>query len=290
MPDNVFHICWTIDCESSHPAIQDLDLGRNAVRGFTELVEKAGWKGTFFLIPEEVAPLRQEFRDVAARHHEIGIHPHPLASGYENDYLGTYSRETQLEILQRGLAQFREHLGVGPLSCRPGYCSANDATFSVMEECGIRQASASMPGRRMAKVASVWAGAPLFAHRAHAHNRVMEGAMDLIEVPITVDWESMIWGGAHPQDLRVEFTDAKNHSLLIEKVMQRQVDEKLPFKALVILTHNLFRFADDGDFRRATMSGMIDAIRHCGEKLKVKLVGCSIAEAATAYRTAVPAR
>ena len=49
-----------------------------------------------------------------------------------------------------------------------------------------------------------------------------------MEVPVSVDWETMIWGGVHPQDLRVEYTDAKNHGFVIRKIMQRQVQEDLP--------------------------------------------------------------
>jgi hypothetical protein len=145
-----------------------------------------------------------------------------------------------------------------------------------------------MPGRRMTSLASNWAGAPLFTHYANAHNRFLSGGLDFIEIPVSVDWESIVWGGLHPQDLRVEFTDAKNHRFLIEKVMRRQVEEDLPLKALVILTHDIFPYDDPSNFRRETMLGMIEAVCVCGESLGVEVKGTTIRDAAEAYRVAVP--
>ena len=282
----MFHICWTMDCESSHPNIADVDLGENAIRGFAEILESQGARGTFFLIPEEVRPFASLLAGLHARGHEIGLHVHPQSSGYRSDYLGAYSRAEQEEIFRRAGGEFESVLGFRPQSCRPGYCSANDATFPLLSELGYRQTSASMPGRRMTSLASNWSGAPLFAHYANPVNRFLEGGLDLVEIPISVDWESQIWGGLHCQDLRVEFTDAKNHSFLIEKVMNRQVSETLPLRCLVILTHNLFRYADQGDFRRQTMLGMLAAITRSAQKLGVEAAGTTIATAANAYRAA----
>ena len=42
-----FHICWAIDCESCRLAAYDPEFGRSAVRGFPEVLEDAGWVGTF---------------------------------------------------------------------------------------------------------------------------------------------------------------------------------------------------------------------------------------------------
>ena len=140
----------------------------------------------------------------------------------------------------------------------------------------------------MTSLAANWAGAPLFTHYANPYNRFLTGGLDLVEVPISVDWETMIWGGVHPQDLRVEYTDAKNHSFVIEKLMRRQMAEDLPLKALVVLTHDVFRYGDAANFRRETMLGMIESMRQCAEALGAELVGATIQEAAAAYRAAVP--
>ena len=140
----------------------------------------------------------------------------------------------------------------------------------------------------MSELASNWAGAPLFAHYANPQNRFLTGGLDLVELPVSVDWESMIWGGRHPQDLRVEYTDAKNHNFLIRKIMRRQIEEHIPSQSLVILTHNLFRYSDPGDFRRETMLGMLQAIREFAAEEQVEIAGSTVRQAAEAYRLAVP--
>jgi len=282
------HLCWTIDCESSRKEIGNLGLGENAIHGFAELLEQRHWRGTFFLVPGEVAPFADLLKDLSGKGHEVALHLHPDELGAEGPYFGAYSGEAQKEMICQAQDIFEEHLGLRPVSFRPGYCSANDATFPAMGECGIRQASASMPGRRMTSSASNWAGAPLFAHYANPHNRFLSGGLDLVEVPVSVDWESMIWGGVHPQDLRVEFTDSKNHSFLIDKLMRRQVAEEMPLKSLVVLTHNLFRFADVGDFRRETMIGMIESMERCAHEIDTPLAGSTLAQVAAAYRAVVP--
>jgi hypothetical protein len=88
----------------------------------------------------------------------------------------------------------------------------------------------------------------------------------------------------------VEFTDSKNHGFLIEKIMKRQVAENLPLKSLVVLTHNLFRFSDASDFRRATMLGMMDSMERTAQALGMSATGTTLATAAAAFRSAVPFR
>ena len=219
-----FHICWTIDCESTRPGFEDPELGRNAISGIAEVLEAQGWKGTFFLIRKEVETLRELLAATAEAGHELAIHTHPDASGYPSPYLGTYDAASQREIVEGTIATFESLLGLAPVTCRPGFASANDYTFPVLAECGVRQTSASMPGRKMTDLAANWAGAPLFAHYVNPNNRFLEGGLDLVEIPISVDWETMLWGGVHPQDLRVEYTDANNHGPAIRKIMKRQVD------------------------------------------------------------------
>ena len=72
-----FYVCWTIDCESSRREIADTVLGESAVRGFADVLEQRGWRGTFFVVPEEVEPLEPALRDTAAAGHEIALHLHP---------------------------------------------------------------------------------------------------------------------------------------------------------------------------------------------------------------------
>jgi hypothetical protein len=112
--------------------------------------------------------------------------------------------------------------------------------------------------------------------------------MDLVEIPVSVDWESMIWGGAHPLDLRVEFTDAKNHAYLIEKLIRQEKELQLPLQALVVLTHNIFRYDLASDFRRTTVQQMAADMRRIAAQNDLEICGARVMDAAGAYRAAVP--
>ena len=283
-----FHICWSIDCESNRRDVNDLPLGRRAIEGFCEILESVGWTSTLFLMPEEIESMSDLLGRKADAGHEIALHLHPDESGFRSGCLGVYSYDEQMEIVGKAMETFERILGIRPESVRPGFGSANDATFPVMAEMGIRQTSASMPGRKMSAFAANWAGAPLFTHYAHPDNRFLEGGLDLVEFPISVDWETMIWGGIHPQDIRVEYTDVKNHVFTIRKIMQRQVTDNLLFKALLPFTHNLFEYSDKSNFRRETMEGMIEEIIRFGESLDVELIGCTLHKAAAVYRSTSP--
>ena len=282
-----FHICWSIDCESCRGEV-DMDLGRRAIDGFCEILDDVGWLGTLFVMPEEIEPMAELLARKAETGHELALHLHPDASGYPSGYLGVYSAEVQAEILGKANETFRRILGVTPVSIRPGFGSANDSTFPVLAQCGLRQSSTSFPGRKMSFLASNWAGEPFFAHYTNPHNRFLEGGLDFVEIPLSVDWETMIWGGIHPQDLRVEYTDAKNHGFLIRKLVKRQVSEDLPLRALVPFTHNLFDYSNPANFRRETMQGMVKEIVRLGEELNLTLKGSTMVQAADAYRRARP--
>ena len=284
-----FYICWSIDCESCRKEVDDIQLGKKAIEGFCEILENIGWIGTLFLMPEEIAPISDLLMKKAERGHELALHLHPDESGYRSGCLGTYSAREQDEIIQKAVYVFKKTLGLSPVSVRTGFGSANDATFKAFATQGFKQTSMSFPGRSLSHLASNWAGAPLFAHYANPVNRFLQNGLDLIEFPISVDWESMIWGGKHPQDLRVEFTDAKNHGFTIRKVMQRQIDENLPVKVLLPFTHNIYDYSDPCNFKRQTMEGMIEEIKRYGEvKSDLNLKGITLAEAGGIYRKTIP--
>jgi len=283
-----FYVCWSVDCESCRPEVNDTELGQRAIEGFLKLLEDVGWSGTLFLVPEEIQYMVELLGRKMETGHEIAMHLHPASSGFRSDYMGEYSYDEQIEIISRGLDTFKRLLGMQPTSVRTGFGSANDSTFPVLARLGLRQTSTSLPGRKMSAYASNWAGALLFAHYANPNNRFLEGGLDLVEFPLSVDWETMMWGGITPQDLRVEFTDAKNHGYLIRKIMQRQVKDKLPMKALLPFTHNIFDYSDRNNFRRETMQAMNNEIIIEGRNLGAALTGATLAEAGEAYRAAVP--
>ena len=128
------------------------------------------------------------------------------------------------------------------------------------------------------------------SHYAHRYNRCLTGDVDFVDVPVTIDPDSRMWGGTHPQDLRVELADSKNHYYSIDKAIKRQLaaGNEVPVKYLKILTHNIFDYSEERDFRRETLLGMLDAARRICEGCGVELVAATNARIAAAHRRAVP--
>jgi peptidoglycan/xylan/chitin deacetylase (PgdA/CDA1 family) len=229
------------------------------------------------------------YRDLAAQGHEVGLHLHPAEQGYD-EFLGVYGPEEQATIILQAAEALAEAFGARPLAFVPGYHSANDHTFPVLEALGFRHGSVSMPTRDLPHLACVWGHSPLDPHYAHRFHRSLAGDVDFVDIPGTVDVDSRMWGGAHPQDLRVELVDAKNHWYTIHKNVQRLVASgvALPVKHLQAITHNIFDFLDPRDFRRETLEGIITAARQICEEAGARLVPATLAEIAAEHRARVP--
>lgn len=288
MHDNQLFVAFNIDCESSQPAVNDLALGDRATRGFAEVLEQHDLRGSFEVLPGDIEPHAGIYRDLKQRGHEIGLHVHPAADGHE-EFLGVYGPGEQRDILSHATDRFAQAMGEPPKSIVVGYASINDYSYSILYDLGYRHGTCSIPTRILPECASIHGGAPLDVHYAHRYNRSLVGDLDFVEIPVTVDPESRIWGGKHPQDLRVELVDAKNHWYTIYKAVERQIAQNVPVKCLRPLTHNLFDFSDPHDFRRQTLMGMIGHIRTIAEDHGLQIVARATGtDVATAYRSAVP--
>jgi hypothetical protein len=158
----------------------------------------------------------------------------------------------------------------------------------VLYDIGYRNGMTSLPSRVLPECAAVHAGAPLDVHYAHRYNRVLVGNLDYVEIPVTVDPDSRLWGGKHPQDLRVELVDAKNHWYTISKAVGRQVQQDVPVKVIRAITHNVFEYSDPKDFRRQTMDGMIRAAKEIAAKDDLEFTGATAQQIAADYRAKVP--
>ena len=278
-----------VDCESTQKGIADAALGERAIRGLGEIFSKTGVKGTFMAIPPDLKAHAGIYRDLEAQGHEIGLHVHPAEQGYE-EFLGVYGPEEQREILKEGMAVFADCMGRMPEAFTPGYFSANDHTFPVLESLGFRHGTVSLPTRDLPHCACVWGSSPTGAHYPHRYNRCLEGDVDFVEVPPTADFESRMWGGAHPQDLRIELVDAKNHWYTIHKAVKRQIEagDGIAVKYLKAVTHNIFDYGSDHDFRRETLFGVISAAREICEQQGCTFEPATTAEVARAYRCRAP--
>ena len=281
------HVCWTIDCEATQEAISDIKMGVRSIRGFVELLAEAGLKGTLFVLPSDAVAYPVLLRELASQGLEIGLHYHPQEEGHR-DFCGAYSEIEQMVMYSEATTKLSDSVGFQPRTFRTGSCSANDATFPVTEELGYTSCSHSMPGRNMANLRSNWVGAPHNPHFTHSANRLLPGSMDLVEVPITTDPDSMLWSGGHAQDLRVELFDAKNHRFMIDKMLRRERDRPAPVKSIVTLTHNIFDYSDSGDFRHQTMKQMIEDFAELAEIHRLNLISSPLGGIAEVLRAASP--
>ena len=278
-----------VDCESTQRSIGDPALGERAIRGLGDIFAETGMKATFVVIPPDLKVHAGIYRELDARGHEIGLHVHPAEQGYE-EFMGVYGLNEQVGILQEGVDTFVECMGKKPEAFTPGYFSANDHTYPALEALGFKHGTVSMPTRNLPQCACVWGSSPLDVHYPHRYNRSLSGNVDFVDVPPTVDVESRMWGGAHPQDLRIELVDAKNHWYTIHKNVKRLVEagDGVPVKHLKALTHNIFDYSNAHDFRRETLFGVIAAVRDICEQQACELVPVTVADIASEYRSSVP--
>jgi len=282
------HICWTIDCEATQKAVDDVGLGIRAIRGLAELILEANLRATLFVLPGDAAAYPDLLRELDGQGFQIGLHLHPQEEGF-GDFCGAYTAEAQRRMYRDAVKKFADAVGFVPNTFRTGSCSANDATFPVTAELGFDSCSHSMPGRNMAQLRSNWVGGPQHVHYAHPANRLLEGGLDLVEVPVTTDPESMLWSGSHPQDLRVELFDGKNQRFMIDKMLAREKARPQPVKAIVALTHNTYEYGDPADFRRQTIEQMMSDFTELADKHSVDPVPATIGQIAEAYRAAAAA-
>ena len=276
-----------IDCESTQRSLQDAKLGEAAIRGLGEVFYETSTKGTFLVIPGDVEAHGPIYQELERMGHEIGLHVHPSELGY-NEFFGTESGETQRKILTESIDRFAQVMGRNPRSFCPGYFSANDFTFGVLEELGFTHGAVSCPTRNLPQCACVWGGSPLDPHYPHRYNKSLVGNVDFVDLPVIVDPESRMWSGGHPQDLRVELVDAKNHWYTIEKSVSRQLAQSTALTQVHAVTHNVFDYSDIKNFRRETYVGIVNATRQIAEKNHLCFQAATLEEVALAYRRAVP--
>jgi peptidoglycan/xylan/chitin deacetylase (PgdA/CDA1 family) len=274
------HVLFTMDVEcpgegSRDAGFTDWEVGASAVRGYARALAAEGWPVTLFVVPEAARHYRDLLKEMEARGAELALHVHPQDLGYP-EYFGAFAFEQQTEILQHAIVAWQDALDDRPWSFRPGNFSANDSTFPVLERLGFRQGSVSAPERRMPSLRAVWTSAPKDPHFAHRANRLLPGDCDFLEVPVTVDWESMIWGGITPLDLRIEAVDARSHSFTIDKNLRRMQNEKISPISLVPMTHNYFDYSSPSEFRAITLRGVIDHIKRLADRYALEIAGMTL--------------
>lgn len=275
-------VLFTMDCEArkdlaTEGGPETWDDARRSIGGFCEALAAHGFRPTLFVVPFAAEALAPFLRDMGRAGAELGLHFHPQDHGYP-DYLGGFPADAQRRMLAEAVARWSEALGRAPASFRSGNFSANDATFPVLAELGFRQGSCSVPGRSFTRVRSNWAGAPMDAYRAGAANRLVPGSLDYVEVPVTADWESTMWGGLTKLELRIEMVDARAHGFTVRKNVERQKAAGAAHPYLCSLTHDIFDYSDPKEFRRAVLDGLVGEIRGCAAAQGLDLAGETLAD------------
>jgi hypothetical protein len=276
-----------VDCEATQHAVQDAGLGERAIRGLGEVLAQTGTRGTFLVIPGDIKVHAKIYQELEAQGHEIGLHVHPADLGYD-EFFGVQSGAMQKQILCEAVDIWSQAMARKPDSFCPGYGSANDFTYGVLEELGFTHGLCSIPTRNLPQCACLWASAPLDPHYPHRYNRSLIGDVNFVEMPLTIDAESRMWGGAHPQDLRVELVDAKNHWYTMNKAVLRQKQDRTPLMQLHAATHNVFEYSDEKNFRRETFVGIVEGAKQIAEREGLEFQPVTLAQMAEIYRQAVP--
>jgi hypothetical protein len=274
MDSFTLHVCFTMDCEqinerASQGGPVTWELGERAIRGYCETLLEHNLGATLFVVPQAAMRYRALLIELAGNGIELGLHYHPQDHGYA-DFLGAYTAEEQARLVGEAIDEWSQALGQAPLIFRPGNVSANDATFPVLVQLGFLAGSVSVPLRNFVEVRANWVGAPFDPHWAHQANRLLPGSLPFLEVPITVDWESIMWGGRTPLELRIEMVDARAHGFTVRKVVERQLKAGQP-PVLVPMTHNIFAYDDPSEFRRQVLEGVMAEIQHTAERHRLKL-------------------
>jgi peptidoglycan/xylan/chitin deacetylase (PgdA/CDA1 family) len=267
MDTAVLYACFTMDCEevgANQGGPVTWEYGERAIRGYCETLSGHGLGATLFVVPKAANRYAATLRELARAGIEVGLHYHPQDHGYP-DYLGAFSAEEQEKMLREGMEQWSQALGSAPRVFRPGNFSANDATFPTLTRLGFLAGSVSCPLRNFVEAKANWVGALLYPHFAHKANRLLAGDLPFYEVPVTVDWESVMWGGKTPLELRIEMVDARNHGYTVRKAVKRQLEAKSRQPCLVVVTHNIFDYANPTEFRRQVLDGLVAEMQRTAE-------------------------
>lgn len=283
-----FWVNFTIDCEATQGYISNTEGGKRSARGYRDVLEKYGQKGTFFLLPGDAKADPDFYRELPQRGHEVGLHLHPVDEGFF-EFTGVMGPDEQREMVSVAKQRWADAMGYEPKSFCMGYATANDFTYAILDELGFTHGQVGVPGRTVHDTACFWEGFPMDIHYANRYNRMYPGDLDFIDIPYTIDPESRIWGGKACLALYIEQVDAKNHWYTINKSVQRQKDDdSIPVKFIRTVTHNFHDFANPKDFRGQTLTGIIEGIQSILEVEGCELVPATMEMMAEEYRKTAP--
>lgn len=260
------------------------ELSARAIEGFCSRLLNAQQAATLFVSPrcaQEHGPLLEE---LVERGVEIGlqIHPPNLLDGRFKQPLGQYGAEDQHSLIELAAEQVQEAIGVWPKSVRAGNYSASDATYGVLYALGFRQGSLSLPGRSVPRQAAEWSQALPDPHYVDRENRLQDGSLPFLELPVTADATRQYRTG-YPYDLCIETSTFEDwHHPIIEAQLQRMADANTVFRTLCIVTQNALPYHLDADRHAKTLEALISYIESLEEQYEI--VPCTLSSAHERFR------
>lgn len=268
------------------------EFAEKSVRDYCGLLGSRGYPVTFFILPDTAEQQSSLFRDVARDGHECAMHFHAQSwrdnylSPDDWQYLGGYPPDVQEPILRDARDQWADAIGHMPAAFRPGNCSANDATYGILESLGFTCGSVSIPGRCKASFYAIWTDADRTVHRANHAFRMVAGDLDFVEVPITTDCRvTDHWSGTG--DVRFETAEVPAIVAGATDHLQAQVDARSRIKHLCLFTHNSVCYdPKEAENRANVLLGVMEQLPDIAAQFGLEPEGCTVSGMRTAFLSA----
>lgn len=262
------------------------EMSKLAITGLAELLHQEGMKGTFLPTPATAAKQAHLFHELSRQVFEIGMQFHcdSFRNGEYKQVLGSYDYDSQKEILTLAKADWEEALGMPMLTYRSGYFSANDFTFPILAELGVKQTSCSKPGRYSPGF-TLWYSALPYAHQPSRSSRLQAGDLDIVEVPLSSHpgERFAMQPRFDPRDARPDsdFKPEVYHDIIDAVLWEMEmIDPKV--KTFVILTHNTLDYTSDQEPRRSLMVDMLHYLK-AKEQEGWQIVPATLADVRAAF-------
>lgn len=296
------HIVITMDCEptrSPEGATQatsgplNYEESELSIRAYAEKSAAYGFPVSFFIHPETAIAHPGVFLDLEKSGACLGLHIHPykIEKTRHRNHFGSLSEWEQAVLIAESSARWASVLGRRPEYFRPGTFSANDSTFGVLARLGFRGGSLSCPGRAYPDLYAVWSGTPPDPHYANPNFRLMEGDLDFVNLPLTVDFSNLetVNDRSFYRDLRPDYMQADYPKIAANIV--RQIRERRPsIPMLMVVTHNDHRFDDPDDRVGRNYAVVLESIAQACKEQDIEPVGSTVSEVCELYRSSVELR
>lgn len=272
----MIYATFTMDCEQLNENSRaggpvNWGLSERAIVGLAERCREREFLATYFIIPQTARQHSRLFLDLQKEGFELGMHLHAWDQGWQ-EYVGGLTPDLQRRALQQASDLWSDALGQSPRAYRSGHFSGNDYTFPLLAELGFTHGSASVPRRRMVQCRAVWEGSPQHPYWTHAANRLVEGDLPFLNVPVTCHpsrWHDA--GNTGPWEIRIEGAEWEHHAEIFTASLDWQIAANAPMLTCVPFTHNTREYSDPGDQMTERLIRVMDIMEAEAERRGMEL-------------------